>query len=70
MDLINQCIAKAVIDWMIEQGNLPNWNEDMKNALKVRPPCRFEEILVQSNSQSHKIRVILDVAHNPEVLLV
>ena len=38
----------------------------IKEGVKIRPPCRFEEITVKTKEQS--LTVILDVAHNPQAL--
>lgn len=71
-DLINQRIVWEVISWMIEEGLLDEWNSQMESALQIRPPCRFEEMLVPASKLEEgrpaaSVRVILDVGHNPEV---
>ena len=41
--------------------------EQINEGVKVRPSCRFEEFTI-SNSNDIPVKVILDVAHNPQAL--
>jgi len=40
--------------------------ETIEEGVKIRPPCRFEEMDIQVDGKS--VRVILDVAHNPQAI--
>ena len=81
-DVENSRMSKAALIMLqfhlaqksLEKGEQPHiiTPEEMEEGVKIRPPCRFEEMDVSvSNSEDGKskpIRVILDVAHNPQAM--
>ena len=82
-DIENSKMAKAALILLqfhlaqksIERGEQPViiTPEEMEEGVKVRPPCRFEEmdvdvILEGLQSEMKSVRVILDVAHNPQAM--
>ena len=80
-DLENSRMAKAALILLqfhlaqksVEKGEQPHiiTPEEMHEGVKIRPPCRFEEmdIPVPLNSEKTKVvRVVLDVAHNPQAM--
>lgn len=43
--------------------------ETIDEGVKIRPPCRFEELDIEVDNKTKKVvRVILDVAHNPQAI--
>jgi len=72
-DAENSRIATAALTilqniWK-EEGNSTKQisTEQINEGVKVRPSCRFEEFTI-SNSNDTPVKVILDVAHNPQAL--
>jgi dihydrofolate synthase/folylpolyglutamate synthase len=61
--LENEKIASAVINVLRENGEIQITDHDMKQAMALNPPCRFQEVTAFGN-----IPFVLDVAHNPEAL--
>ena len=61
----------------LERGEQPNIisPEEMEEGVKIRPPCRFEEMDIavpprteDALTKTKTVRVILDVAHNPQAM--
>jgi dihydrofolate synthase/folylpolyglutamate synthase len=43
--------------------------ETIDEGVKIRPPCRFEELDIEVGKTTKKVvRVVLDVAHNPQAI--
>jgi len=73
-DAENSRIATAALTilqniWKEEDCNSTKQisTEQINEGVKVRPSCRFEEFTI-SNSNDIPVKVILDVAHNPQAL--
>ncbi len=73
-DIQNGMIAKAALKILEEKNNLPKvqfpFHEDIiERGITQRPPCRFEERIVQLDDvQKNPVTVIFDVAHNPPAM--
>lgn len=75
-DAENSRISKAglillqfhLAERMAETGKTPKFilPETIEEGVKIRPPCRFEEMDIKVDEKS--VRVILDVAHNPQAI--
>jgi dihydrofolate synthase/folylpolyglutamate synthase len=65
-DIENSRTARAGLTLLKEKLKLNLTEENMVQGLSTRPPCRFEEFVV--NSGSIPVKVILDVAHNPDAI--
>ena len=60
----------------LEKGEQPHVisPEEMEEGVKIRPPCRFEEMDIavplsgDDETKTKTVRVILDVAHNPQAM--
>ena len=74
-DLENSMIARCALKIMeMNHTNsslkLSLTDSMMKEGLSQRPPCRFEEMIIQGPSAGAKsVKVILDVAHNPDAMV-
>lgn len=44
------------------------FNDKLENALKIRPPCRFEEFSITNGKEDIRTKIILDIAHNEEAI--
>jgi len=63
-DTENSYTASSSLAYLKTRNILPKINDEcILSGVKIRPPCRFEILSV--NSGSKKIKVVLDVAHNP-----
>ena len=66
-DSENSRIAAAAITYLSTVLKEHNITPDVIcEGVKKRPPCRFEEVIVNMDEES--LNVILDVAHNPQAL--
>jgi dihydrofolate synthase/folylpolyglutamate synthase len=72
-DLENSMIARSALklfsNAQTNSKNFPIAEEIMKKGLAQRPSCRFEEIEVQRPTSNKPVKVILDVAHNPDAMV-
>ncbi len=61
----NGAIAREAMEWLSAEWNVRDWADD---ALCVRPCCRFQEIDERIIEELYgvSVRVVLDVAHNPD----
>ncbi len=78
-EILNTDIARAGLH-LLQRGNCDMFRQRIKihdpyieDCLKIRPPCRYEEYSVITNSDSmsdedSKIRIILDIAHNEDAI--
>ena len=73
-DAENSQIATAALTilqniWK-EEGNSTKQisTEQINEGVKVRPSCRFEEFTIPNFTNDVPVKVILDVAHNPQAL--
>lgn len=75
-DVLNTDIAKAGLH-LLKRGKTTLFQDKInlqadyiREALKVRPPCRYEEFEVhhRSSGQVYDLRVILDIAHNEDAI--
>lgn len=67
-DIENQDIAKAALAILKKSHpNLMNGlgDDQIHQWTSIRPPCRFEELLIDDDET---VKVILDVAHNPDAM--
>lgn len=71
-DVENAVIARAALKVLEMNGNLKDFplREDLiQKGTQQRPPCRFEELCIRGPSRDGKlVKVILDVAHNPDAM--
>lgn len=72
-DKQNSMIAKAALRVLENKNKCPNIKlpidtNIIQEGVMHRPPCRFEERLVNSYESSTPVLVILDVAHNPPAM--
>ncbi|KAL3779209.1 hypothetical protein HJC23_006023 [Cyclotella cryptica] len=86
-DIENSKMTKAALillqfhlaNMSLEKGKQPHiiTPEEMDEGVKIRPPCRFEEmdvaipmssVIDNSDASSTTVRVVLDVAHNPQAM--
>jgi dihydrofolate synthase/folylpolyglutamate synthase len=80
-DVENSRMSKAALillqfhlaEKSVAKGEQPQvfTHDEMEEGVKIRPPCRFEEMDITvsiSEEKSKVVRVILDVAHNPQAM--
>lgn len=69
--MIARCALKLFSDDQIKNGSekFPIAEDIIKQGLEQRPSCRFEELEVQGTSGNKAVKVILDVAHNPDAMV-
>lgn len=65
-DKENSRTARAGLTMLKDKLKHPLSEEILTQGLATRPPCRFEEFVVDVDSIS--VNVILDVAHNPDAI--
>uniref|UniRef100_A0A7S3V740 Mur ligase C-terminal domain-containing protein n=1 Tax=Chaetoceros debilis TaxID=122233 RepID=A0A7S3V740_9STRA len=70
-DIENSRTARAAIKLLETSSRnklkLPMEDSVMEKALAQRPPCRFQEMTVETD-KGNNIKVLLDVAHNPDAM--
>lgn len=69
-DIENANIARAAIQILRNGrlcGNIELSDKAIERGVSQRPPCRFEEMQVDGPN-GKKVRIILDVAHNPDAM--
>ena len=77
-DVENSRIATAAIQFVQSHRQKINsrikslTNDEIAMGVQIRPPCRFEEldipVIVSGTATTKNVRVILDVAHNPQAM--
>jgi len=71
-DIENSIIARSALKILemnnIEKEKFPIAEEMISKGVGQRPSCRFEEIIVPGPSAGKSVKVILDVAHNPDAM--
>lgn len=68
-DVENSLIARCALKIFREnKKQIPIDEEILKVGLGQRPSCRFEEMEIEGPSKQKTIKLILDVAHNPDAM--
>lgn len=70
-DIENAMIARAalkILEMSGKGGKFPIAEEILSRGVGHRPPCRFEEMSIPGPATGKPIKVILDVAHNPDAM--
>jgi len=69
-DAENSRIARAALTILATKNHCTHLStQQINEGVKIRPTCRFEEMVINTSvSNNSPVKVILDVAHNPQAI--